>query len=143
MKQNAESVLNELLNNNLKIRQEFEENFKLKHDPRILQGIGYILRKTSFDELPQFLNVLKGDMSVVGPRPIVYDEVYKYREKYDNLIRVKPGITGLWQVSGRNDLTYKDRVSLDMEYIDHQSLWLDLKIILKTIKVMITRIGVY
>jgi len=140
---NANEILNEMLHNNTQYKQEFIKNFKLKNDPRIIPRVGTILRKTNMDELPQFFNVLKGDMSIVGPRPIVHDEISKYGERYTDLISVKPGITGLWQVSGRNDLEYSERVLLDMEYIAKQSIWLDLKIILRTIKTIFTECGAY
>ena len=98
----ADDILKNLLENNKKARIEFEKNHKLKKDPRITQ-IGEILRKTSLDEIPQFLNVLKGEMSIIGPRPIVYKEIKKYKNSIGKVLSLKPGITGLWQVSGRNN----------------------------------------
>jgi lipopolysaccharide/colanic/teichoic acid biosynthesis glycosyltransferase len=118
------------------IAAEFETNFKLKHDPRITK-IGKFLRKTSLDEFPQFVNVLKGEMSVVGPRPLVPDELVMYGEDIDRVLSVRPGLTGLWQVSGRNDLPYQQRIQLDLNYVKSRNLWLDLKIMFKTIGVMI------
>ena len=139
----AEKRLKELLDKDEETRKEFEQDFKLKNDPRIISGVGHFLRKSSLDELPQFFNSLIGNMSVVGPRPIVEDEIEKYGKYAKKLLSVKPGVTGLWQVSGRNDIDYNERVSLDMEYIDNQSFWLDIKIIIKTVQVMIFRKGAY
>ncbi|SFV54684.1 Undecaprenyl-phosphate galactosephosphotransferase [hydrothermal vent metagenome] len=139
----AETRLKKLLDANPSIRKEYEKDFKLKNDPRIIPGIGNFMRKSSIDELPQFFNSLIGNMSVVGPRPIVEDEIPKYGKYAIKLYSVKPGVTGLWQVSGRNDINYDERVALDMEYIDNQSLWLDIKIIFQTVLVMIFRKGAY
>jgi exopolysaccharide biosynthesis polyprenyl glycosylphosphotransferase len=139
----AEKRLKELLDKDEEARKEFEQDFKLKNDPRIISGVGHFLRKSSLDELPQFFNSLIGNMSVVGPRPIVEDEIEKYGKYAKKLLSVKPGVTGLWQVSGRNDIDYSERVSLDMEYIDNNTLVLDLKIIIKTVQVMIFRQGAY
>ena len=139
---NAEKALELLLEENPKVKAEFEQDFKLKNDPRIIPGIGSFLRKSSLDELPQFFNSLIGNLSIVGPRPIVEKEIEKYGKYANKLHTIKPGITGLWQVSSsRNDIQYDQRVKLDMEYINNQSLWLDTKIILKTIKVMVFREG--
>lgn len=121
---------------------EFKKNFKLRDDPR-LTPVGRILRNTSLDELPQLVNVLKGEMSIVGPRPVVRDELEKYGEYAGKLLSVKPGITGMWQVSGRSDTTYGERVAMDMYYIDNMSLLLDMKIIFRTIKRVIGRDGAY
>ena len=123
-------------------KAEFELNFKLKDDPRITR-IGKILRKTSLDELPQLFNIFIGNMSIVGPRPIVENELIKYGINAKKLLKVKPGLTGLWQVSGRNDTTYDERVALDMEYIDKRSTLLDIRIILKTFKVVLKKAGAY
>ena len=139
----AEAKLAKMLDDNPKAKAEFANDFKLKDDPRIISGIGGFLRKSSLDELPQFFNSLIGNMSVVGPRPIVEDEIHKYGEYVVKLYSVKPGVTGLWQVSGRNDIDYDKRVKLDMEYIDTQTLLLDMKIIFKTIIVMIFKKGAY
>lgn len=140
---NAQDLLNKLFKENPVLEEEFKRDFKLKDDPRIIPGIGNFIRKTSLDELPQFFNVLIGNMSVVGPRPIVKDEVEKYKEHIDIYYKVKPGLTGLWQVSGRNDIDYNERVCMDLEYIQKQSLWTDIIIILKTVKVMLFRSGAY
>jgi Undecaprenyl-phosphate galactose phosphotransferase WbaP len=133
---NADQVLAELLAKDPEKRREFEETFKLKNDPRIT-WIGKFLRVTSLDELPQFWNVLMGDMSVVGPRPLVPEEIYKYGNKMERVLTVKPGITGLWQVSGRNDIPYSQRVLIDVYYVNHNNTLLDLWIILKTIGVVL------
>ncbi|MFZ2890863.1 sugar transferase [Sulfuricurvum sp.] len=140
---NAEQRLKKLLDENPDIRAEYEKDFKLKVDPRVVPGIGDFMRRSSLDELPQFFNSLIGDMSVVGPRPIVEDEVGKYGKYAIKLYSVKPGVTGLWQVSGRNDISYDERVALDMEYIDKQSPMIDLKIIFQTVMVMVFRKGAY
>jgi lipopolysaccharide/colanic/teichoic acid biosynthesis glycosyltransferase len=113
------------------LREEYAKNLKIKNDPRITP-IGRFLRRTSLDELPQLLNVLAGDMSLVGPRMLGDIELAKYGAHQAKVLSVKPGITGLWQISGRHRTSFEDRVRLDMEYIDHWSLWLDVKILLKT-----------
>lgn len=140
---NAEQILEDWLENHPEIKAEYEKDFKLKDDPRIIPGIGNFMRNTSIDELPQFFNSLLGDMSVVGPRPIVEKEVSKYGKYAIKLYSVKPGVTGLWQVSGRNDIDYDERVAIDMEYIDNQTLWGDIKIIIQTVLVMIFKKGAY
>ena len=143
MYMDADKKLKEILENDPKAREEWEKTFKLKNDPRITP-IGKFLRKTSLDELPQFINVLRGDMSVVGPRPVVEEELIKYyKDKADMYKSVKPGVTGYWQVEGRSDTDYAERIKMDEYYIKNQSFLLDLKIILKTIKVMITGKGAY
>jgi len=143
MYMDADKKLKEILENDPKAKEEWEKTFKLKNDPRITP-IGKFLRKTSLDELPQFINVLKGEMSVVGPRPVVEEELIKYyKEKADLYKSVKPGVTGYWQVEGRSDTDYDERIKMDEYYIKNQSFLFDLKIILKTIKVMITRKGAY
>jgi len=133
----SETKLNYLLSNNERMRKEFNQKFKIINDPRITK-IGMLLRKTSLDEIPQFINVLLGDMSVVGPRPIVREESEKYGQYYDDLLSIKPGITGLWQVSGRNKNSYEERVKIDMKYIKKMSFLFDLRIILKTIFILLT-----
>jgi len=136
-------MLKKILENDENLKKEWETYYKLKNDPRITP-IGKILRKFSLDELPQFFNVLKGDLSVVGPRPVVKDELEKYYGEFKKFyLAVKPGITGLWQVSGRNNTTYEDRVKLDTIYVINWSLWLDIIIILKTLKVIIKKEGAY
>ena len=116
--------------------------FKMKNDPRITR-CGRWMRKYSIDELPQLLNVLKGDMSLVGPRPALPAEVEQYDEYQRGRLTVKPGITGLWQVSGRSDLSFDQSVALDIEYIDRQSLWLDFVILLKTFGAVVKGRGAY
>ena len=131
----ADDMLKNLLSKNEKIKIEFENNHKLKKDPRITP-IGKILRKTSLDEIPQFLNVIRGEMSIVGPRPIVDEEIKKYKLSLMQVLSVKPGITGLWQVSGRNNLSYKKRVFLDSLYSENLNFFLDLRIIIRTLGVI-------
>lgn len=135
MVSNADEMLLELMETSPLLRQEFEDNFKLKQDPRITK-IGRFLRLTSLDEFPQFWNVLKGDMSVVGPRPLVVEELPKYGCSIDKVLTIKPGITGLWQVSGRNDIPYHRRVQIDVYYANFHNFWLDLWVIIKTIGVV-------
>ncbi|MBC6455007.1 MAG: sugar transferase [Hormoscilla sp. SP5CHS1] len=136
MVKNADEILLEMLSSNPHISQEFEENFKLKHDPRITK-IGRFLRLTSMDEFPQFWNVLMGDMSVVGPRPLVVQELPKYGKHIDKVLTIRPGITGLWQVSGRNDIPYPRRIQIDIYYVNFKNFWMDLWIIVKTIGIVI------
>ncbi|WP_282433807.1 sugar transferase [Desulfosporosinus sp. I2] len=121
---------------NEEINKVYHDNFKIENDPRITP-IGKYLRKLSLDELPQFMNILKGDLSFVGPRPIVPSEITRYGAHGNVILRVKPGLTGLWQVSGRNDVSYEDRVQMDLYYIHNWSLVLDLKIIFQTIPVVL------
>lgn len=133
---NADEILLKLMETSPQMRQEFEDNFKLKQDPRITR-IGRFLRLTSLDEFPQFWNVLKGEMSVVGPRPLVIEELPCYGRHIDKVLTTKPGITGLWQVSGRNDIPYSRRILIDVYYAKFHNFWLDLWIIVKTIGVVI------
>ncbi|HNA20830.1 MAG TPA: sugar transferase, partial [Agitococcus sp.] len=142
MVKNSAEVLDELLKNDAQAKAEWEAEFKLKNDPRITQ-IGHVLRRTSLDELPQLWNVLRGEMSLVGPRPVVQAELIKYGDDVDYYLHVKPGMTGLWQVSGRNDVDYETRVALDAWYVRNWSLWNDLVILLKTVKVVLARDGAY
>lgn len=116
--------------------------FKLKKDPRITR-VGSIIRKTSLDELPQFMNVIKGEMSIVGPRPSLPNEVLEYTEYDHQRFLVTPGITGLWQVSGRNTLSFNEMIELDLKYISDISILNDFKIVLKTLVVMLTGYGAY
>ncbi|MCC5630971.1 sugar transferase [Nostoc sphaeroides] len=136
MVSNADEILMQMMETSPELREEFESSFKLKKDPRITE-IGRFLRITSLDEFPQFWNVLKGDMSVVGPRPLVAEELPKYGSYIDEILTIRPGITGLWQVSGRNDIPYPRRVQIDLHYARFRNLWLDLWIILKTVDVVI------
>lgn len=121
-------------------KKEFYINFKLDNDPRITK-IGYFLRKTSLDELPQLFNILKGDMSIVGPRPIVQGEIEKYGKCAKKLFSVLPGLTGYWQANGRSDTTYDERIAMDMYYIDNRSIALDFKIMFKTVISVIKKEG--
>jgi lipopolysaccharide/colanic/teichoic acid biosynthesis glycosyltransferase len=136
MVENADEILTDLMETSPHLREEFEDNFKLKKDPRIT-CIGKFLRLTSLDEFPQFWNVLKGDMSVVGPRPLVPEELPKYGRHMDKVLTIRPGITGLWQVSGRNDIPYPLRVQMDVYYVNFRNFWLDLWLIFKTLGVII------
>lgn len=140
---NADEVLENCLENDEEMRRQWYEDQKLKLDPRVIPGIGHFLRKTSLDELPQLWNVLRGEMSLVGPRPIVQDEIDRYQEMYSLYLRVRPGITGLWQVSGRNDTSYEQRVRLDSYYVCNWSIWLDAYLVLRTIRTMLLREGAY
>ena len=130
---NADRLLQELIAQSEDLRQEFDENFKLKSDPRITK-IGKFLRETNLDEFPQFINVLKGEMSVVGPRPLVPEEIERYGKQIDRVLTIRPGITGLWQVSGRNDIPYAQRIRIDVSYVRRRNFWLDLRIVLKTVR---------
>ncbi|AOO66042.1 undecaprenyl-phosphate galactosephosphotransferase [Sulfurospirillum halorespirans DSM 13726] len=138
----ADDRLEELLETCEESKEEWERDFKLKDDPRITK-IGQFLRKTSLDELPQLINVLKGEMSLVGPRPITEAEIQKYGEYFEYFTAVKPGITGLWQVSGRNDIDYDERVQLDVWYVRNWSIELDMQILIKTVLVVLGRKGSY
>ncbi len=132
----AKDILQNLLNKDEKIKKEFEETHKIKNDPRITT-IGKLLRKTSLDELPQFINVLRNEMSIIGPRPIVKAEKKKYGKNLNKVLSIKPGITGLWQVSGRNNLTYKKRVMLDINYVKNYNLLMDIRILIRTFGVIL------
>ncbi|NET56458.1 MAG: sugar transferase [Symploca sp. SIO2E6] len=137
---NADEMLLDMMADSPDLREEFEDNFKLKQDPRITK-IGKFLRYTSLDEFPQFWNVLKGDMSVVGPRPLVPEELPKYGHHMDKVLTIRPGITGLWQVSGRNDIPYQRRVQMDVYYVNFKNFWMDIWLIVKTIGVIISPKG--
>ena len=128
---NAEKKLKEYLEENEEARKEFDEYQKLKDDPRITK-IGKFLRKTSLDELPQMINILKGELSFVGPRPVVEKEIERYKENKERFLSVKPGLTGYWQVNGRSNTNYKERMNMELYYVDNCSLWLDIKIFFKT-----------
>ena len=139
---NASEVLERHLENSPELRTEWETTFKLKKDPRIT-SVGRFLRKTSLDELPQLWNVLLGDMSLVGPRPILEDEIDRYNLTYDTYLRVRPGITGFWQVSGRNLTSYDRRVELVEFYVRNWSVWFDVYILFRTVKTVLLREGAY
>ena len=132
----------EILENNPELNRCFLECFKIKRDPRITK-MGYYLRKYSFDEIPQLINVLKGQMSIVGPRMMTTLELREYGEYRDLILSVKPGLTGLWQVSGRQNVTFKRRVELDILYVNSWSLYKDLAIIFKTFRVIFNGEGAY
>lgn len=136
----ADKKLKEYLIQNDDARREFEENQKLKNDPRITK-IGKVLRKTSIDELPQLINVLKGDMSIIGPRPVVDGEIEKYGKNKDKFLSVRPGITGYWAANGRSDISYDERMKMELYYVDNMSLKLDIKIFFKTILSVIKKEG--
>jgi len=132
----------EMLSSNPDLMKEYLENFKIKDDPRITR-IGKFLRKTSLDELPQLFNVLRNEMSIAGPRMITPQELSKYNKWDINLLTVKPGITGMWQVGGRSDVSYEERVRMDMYYIRNWTIWLDIQIIIQTIPAVLTKKGAY
>ena len=138
----AKEKLAELLEKDPEARAEWERDFKLKNDPRITKS-GAFLRKTSLDELPQIFNVLRGEMSLVGPRPIIQEELERYGEHAADYLMVKPGITGMWQVSGRSDIDYAERVSLDSWYVRNWSVWIDILLLWRTFDVVIRRKGAY
>ena len=142
MAPNADQLLADLLARDPAARAEWDRDFKLKNDPRITP-IGHFLRKTSLDELPQLWNVLKGEMSLVGPRPVVEEELERYGNQVDYYLEASPGITGLWQISGRNDVSYDERVYLDAWYVKNWSLFSDIVILFKTVKVIFKKEGAY
>lgn len=137
----ADAQLAAHLKANPAARAEFEEYRKLKKDPRIVPVIGHFLRKTSLDELPQLINVLKGEMSLVGPRPVTQPEVARYGATRAAYQSTRPGITGLWQVSGRNTLSFDERVEIDKRYVANWSFGRDIGILFKTVKVLLIRDG--
>ena len=139
---NSQEVLQNLLENDPVARAEWDKDFKLRDDPRITP-IGKFIRRTSLDELPQLFNVLKGEMSLVGPRPVIAEELLRYCDDADYYRMAKPGMTGLWQVSGRNDVDYEKRVYFDSWYVKNWSLWNDIVILFKTVSVVLKRDGAY
>jgi Undecaprenyl-phosphate galactose phosphotransferase WbaP len=142
MVENASRVLEWHLRAHPEMAIEWRQHHKLRHDPRVTR-LGRFLRRTSLDELPQLWNVFRGDMSLVGPRPIVTEEIEKYREAYRLYTRVRPGLTGLWQVSGRNDTSYDERVALDTYYVRNWSPWLDVYLLARTVTAVLARAGAY
>jgi Undecaprenyl-phosphate galactose phosphotransferase WbaP len=142
MMQNSSEALEHYLASRRDLETEWAENRKLRDDPRITR-VGRVLRKTSLDELPQLWNVIKGEMSLVGPRPIIDAEVAKYRESYALYLKTTPGLTGLWQVSGRNRTTYAERVAYDTYYVRNWSVWMDIYLLAKTVGAVLTGDGAY
>jgi undecaprenyl-phosphate galactose phosphotransferase len=142
MEINADQLLADLLARDPEARAEWQKDFKLKNDPRVTP-IGQFLRKTSLDELPQLWNVIKGEMSLVGPRPVVDAELARYGNQVEYYLEANPGITGLWQISGRNDISYDERVYLDAWYVKNWSLFSDIVILFKTVKVIFKKDGAY
>lgn len=139
---NSQEVLEELLAADPQAKEEWDRDFKLRNDPRITRS-GAFLRKTSLDELPQLINVLRGEMSLVGPRPIVREEVPRYEKFIKEYYSVLPGITGMWQVSGRNDIDYPERVRMDSWYVHNWSIWLDIVMLWRTVSVVLKHKGAY
>lgn len=139
---NSDEILRSLLEKDEEARKEYEEYYKLKNDPRITKA-GHFIRRTSLDELPQLFNVLMGQMSLVGPRPITENEVPRYEKYIDEYYMVRPGITGLWQVSGRSDVDYKERVTMDVWYVHNWSVWLDFVLLFRTVKIVLCGKGAY
>lgn len=137
---NAEEKLNDILSKNPDMKKEWEENHKLENDPRITK-IGRFLRKTSLDEFPQFVNVIKGEMSLVGPRAVIDDEIDKFGAMKYKVLSVKPGVTGYWAANGRSNTTYEERVEMEATYVDEFSLWLDIKLLFKTVVSVVKKEG--
>ena len=137
---NADEKLAKMLQEDEIIRKEWEENRKLRNDPRITK-IGHFLRKTSLDEFPQFLNVLKGEMSLVGPRAVVEGEIEKFGMYKDIVLSVKPGVTGYWAANGRSDTTYDERVLMEAKYVNEFSIKMDIKLLLKTVGSVVKKEG--
>ncbi|MGL5056908.1 MAG: sugar transferase, partial [Fusobacteriaceae bacterium] len=138
----ADKILEDLMASNPAIREEYKLNKKLKNDPRVTK-IGEFLRHTSLDEFPQFLNIIKGEMSFVGPRPYLFSEKLDMGKYFDKIIRVKPGITGMWQTHGRSDTSFEARLEMDQYYYRNWSAWLDIIIIIETIKDVVLKKGAY
>ncbi len=142
MLHSGDEVFKSAMDQSSALKEEWEQSHKIRDDPR-LTFIGKVIRRLSLDELPQCWNVLKGDMSIVGPRPIIAAEIPKYGEAFELYKQVRPGLTGLWQVSGRSDLPYQDRVWLDSHYVRNWSIWLDIIILIRTVGVVLTGKGAY
>lgn len=140
MRPDSQSAFDELMRIDPIARREWDEQRKLERDPRV-DRVGYFLRSTSLDELPQFWNVLCGEMSIVGPRPITRAEIEKYGKNFEEYASVRPGLTGIWQVSGRSDTSYERRVALDVSYVRNWSMPRDLRIVLRTVGVVLFRRG--
>ncbi len=142
MVRDSQAVLAELLRTDPAARAEWERNHKLRSDPRVTP-IGRMLRKTSLDELPQLFNILRGEMNFVGPRPVTMAELARYGNRRRHYLSVRPGLTGLWQVSGRNNTSYDERVEFDSEYVERRNPLFDSWIVLRTVKVMVTGEGAH
>ena len=139
---NSQEILEQILKTDPVRRAEWEKDRKFLNDPRVTK-FGKFLRKTSLDELPQIFNILKGDMSLVGPRPVTEPELVKYGKYQDYVLSVLPGLSGMWQISGRSDTGYEERISFDSYYIQNWSIWLDMWILLKTVWVVLSGKGAY
>jgi lipopolysaccharide/colanic/teichoic acid biosynthesis glycosyltransferase len=142
MVMDADQILQRYLDESPELKAEWAATHKLKRDPRVTR-VGAVLRKLSLDEMPQFWNILIGDMSLIGPRPIVDAEIERYGKCFELYVQARPGLTGLWQVSGRSDTSYQQRVELDEYYLLNRSIRLDLIILIKTVYVVIGRKGAY
>jgi Undecaprenyl-phosphate galactose phosphotransferase WbaP len=142
MVKDADQALNDYLAQHPELKRDWDNDQKLRHDPRVTR-VGRFLRRTSLDELPQLWNILRGEMSLVGPRPIVDEEIWRYGDKFNLYTKVTPGLTGLWQVSGRNNLAYEERVNLDAYYVRNWSVWLDVYILVRTFWVVATGEGAF
>ena len=142
MCRDADKKLDEILAHNPEMQKQWERDRKLVDDPRVT-AVGKFIRKTSIDELPQFLNILTGEMSFIGPRPVTQGELIKYGEQADYILSVTPGLSGMWQTSGRSDTEYEERITLDTYYIQNWSIWLDIWLIIKTVWVVFKRKGAY
>jgi Undecaprenyl-phosphate galactose phosphotransferase WbaP len=142
MVENADRIMDECLQTDPELRAEWAATHKLRNDPRVTR-IGKFLRQSSLDELPQIWNVIQGEMSLVGPRPIVCHEIQRYDEEFDLYRKVRPGITGVWQVSGRSKTTYEERVAMDVHYVRNWSVWLDFYLLAKTVSVVLRKQGAY
>jgi exopolysaccharide production protein ExoY len=142
MRTDAAAVLADALDRDPVVRAEWEQTRKLRHDPRVT-GVGGFIRRLSLDELPQLLNVFIGTMSLVGPRPVSHDEIRIFGEHAASVLSVRPGLTGLWAVSGRSDISYEDRVELEHRYVAEWSMWLDLRIMARTIPAVARGHGAY
>jgi Undecaprenyl-phosphate galactose phosphotransferase WbaP len=138
----SDRMLREQVASNPELASEWARDQKLRNDPRVT-AIGRFLRRTSLDELPQLWNVIRGEMSLVGPRPIVKEEIERYGKKYSLYVKVRPGLTGMWQISGRTNTTYAERVQFDEYYVRNWSVWLDLYILGRTLKVVLAEEGAY
>ncbi len=140
---NAAEILEEHLAAHPERRKEYETFRKLSNDPRVIPGVGAFLRKFSLDELPQLWNVVRGEMSLVGPRPMMHEEIWRYAGVFRLYKKMRPGITGLWQISGRNHTTFQERVNLDAYYVSNWSPWFDLYILVHTIRTVLLGEGAY